>query len=92
MGCSACLRIWSRKEVNKMADRNGSESSLSAQCLATAEAISEVRRRLYQLVQNGSWPAGSFASLSRVLVEGDIVARALTRIGTDNYAEALNDD
>ena len=53
---------------------------LSAELLATADALRNVRARLVQLVHDGRWPEGSFPDLTTVQVLGLDVAEALERL------------
>jgi hypothetical protein len=53
---------------------------LSAELLATADALRNVRARLVHLVRDGSWPEGAFPDLTTVQVLGLDVAEALERL------------
>jgi hypothetical protein len=59
------------------------DNNLSACCLATAGALNDIRTRLYAMIKAGHWPVGAFSDISKVLVEGLYVAKALTRLGSD---------
>jgi hypothetical protein len=47
------------------------------QCAAT---LRDIRRRLYELVQSGKWPVGSFADISRICIESAFIAESLERL------------
>ncbi|HEY7157277.1 MAG TPA: hypothetical protein VH575_25210 [Gemmataceae bacterium] len=53
---------------------------LSEEMRAVAEALRDVRQRINQLVQDGSWPEGMFADMSTILVYGPIMTDALVRL------------
>ncbi len=53
---------------------------LSAELLAVAKALRNVRSRLVQMMASGRWPVGAFADLSTVQVSGLDVAEALERL------------
>ncbi len=59
----------------------------SEQCRAVAEGIRSVRAVLQEMVKEGHWPAGSFASMSTVIVSGLCVAKALERLANDSVSE-----
>jgi hypothetical protein len=53
---------------------------LSAEMLAVADAIRNVRTRLIQLLAAGRWPDGAFPDITTVQVLGLDVANALERL------------
>lgn len=56
---------------------------LSQECLAAADAIRHVRIRLCQLLASGQIPEGSFPDITRVQVDGLLVAEALVNLASD---------
>jgi hypothetical protein len=53
---------------------------LSTDMAECAAALRRIRVRLYELVQRGQWPVGSFADISRVCIESTFVADSLERL------------
>jgi hypothetical protein len=55
---------------------------LSAELLAVADGLRNVRARLVQLLAEGRWPEGAFPDITTVQVRGLEVAEALERLAT----------
>lgn len=57
-----------------------SKLSLSAECKSVADGIRHVRSQLCQLLASGAWPEGAMPDITRVCVDGLLVAEALDNL------------
>jgi hypothetical protein len=60
--------------------------------LDAAQALTQIRTQLYELVKSGQWPSGSFETVSTIMVSGLCVSKALERLANDCGHDHLERD